>query len=314
MTEDGQGQRRGLGRGLSALLGDEAEDYARLDQVRASRVVAVEQLRPNPYQPRHRFDESEMETLVESILEVGVLQPILVRRAEDSEESFEIVAGERRWRAAQRAQLHQVPVVIKELDDSQSLKIALVENIQREDLNAIEEAEGFHRLMEEFDLTQEALSLAVGRSRSHIANTVRLLGLPDAVKSLVEQGDLSAGHARALLGVEEPEKLAKKAVRKQLTVRQVEALAKNQSAPNGRKGKIGDRDADTHALEHDLSTALGLHVKIAHKGEVGGSVNIMYKTLEQLDEVCRRLCHHEQEHSVAIIEQEEDESSYEEFD
>jgi ParB family chromosome partitioning protein len=302
MSEDPQVRRRGLGRGLSALLGDDAEDYARLDQVRASKVVAIEQLRPNPHQPRRRFDEAELETLVESVQEVGMLQPILVRRTGDSEESFEIVAGERRWRAAQRAQLHQVPVVIKDLDDSQSLKIALVENIQREDLNAMEEAAGYHRLMEEYGLTQEALSLAVGRSRSHIANTVRLLGLPNSVQTLVEEGALSAGHARALLGVDNAEKLAKRAVSKHLSVRAVEAMVKEKLPAKDDKVRTIGKDANTLALEHDLSSELGLHVDISHKGDTGGSVRINYKTLEQLDEVCRRLCHHDDGQIVSIDE------------
>jgi ParB family chromosome partitioning protein len=302
MTEDAQGRRRGLGRGLSALLGDDAEDYARLDQLRASKVVAIEQLRPNPHQPRRRFDEAELETLVESVQEVGMLQPILVRRTGEGEDSFEIVAGERRWRAAQRAQLHQVPVVIKDLDDAQSLKIALVENIQREDLNAIEEAAGYNRLIEEYGLTQEALSLAVGRSRSHIANTVRLLALPNSIQTLVEEGFLSAGHARALLGADNAEKLAKHAVSKQLSVRAVEALVKGQLPTKDDKGRANGKDANTVALEHDLSSALGLHVDISHKGDTGGSVRINYKTLEQLDEVCRRLCRHDDEQYVAINE------------
>lgn len=302
MTEDAQGRRRGLGRGLSALLGDDAEDYARLDQLRASKVVAIEQLRPNPHQPRRRFDEVELETLVESVQEVGMLQPILVRRTGEGEDSFEIVAGERRWRAAQRAQLHQVPVIIKDLDDAQSLKIALVENIQREDLNAMEEAAGYNRLIEEYGLTQEALSLAVGRSRSHIANTVRLLALPNSIQTLVEEGFLSAGHARALLGADNAEKLAKHAVSKQLSVRAVEALVKEQLPTKEDKGRATGKDANTLALEHDLSSALGLHVDISHKGDTGGSVRINYKTLEQLDEVCRRLCRHDEEQYVAIDE------------
>ena len=300
MTEDAQGRRRGLGRGLSALLGDDAEDYARLDQVRASKIVAIEQLRPNPHQPRRRFDEVELETLVESVREVGMLQPILVRRTGESEDSFEIVAGERRWRAAQRAQLHQIPIIIKDLDDAQSLKIALVENIQREDLNAMEEATGYNRLMEEYGLTQEALSLAVGRSRSHIANTVRLLGLPKSIQILVEDGSLSAGHARALLGAENAEKLAKRAVSKQLSVRAVEAMVKEQLPARGDKAQTNGKDANTLALEHDLSSALGLHVDISHKGDTGGTVRINYKTLEQLDEVCRRLCRHDEEQVVSI--------------
>lgn len=295
MTEEVQSRRRGLGRGLSALLGDDAEAYARVDQAQASKVVAIEQLRPNPSQPRRRFEELEMKALIESVQEVGLLQPILVRRVDEGDESFEIVAGERRWRAAQRAQLHQVPVVIKELDDGQSLKIALVENIQREDLNTIEEAEGYRRLMDEFSLTQEAVSVAVGRSRSHIANSVRLLGLPESVKLLLEEGQLSAGHGRALLAADDPEAMAKKAVEKGLTVRDLEALTKNRSEPNPTAELKAEKDPNTRALQRDLTEALGLHVDINHRGESGGSVQINYKTLEQLDEVCQRLCQHNQE-------------------
>lgn len=304
MTEEAQSRRRGLGRGLSALLGDDPEAYARLDQAQASKVVAIEQLRPNPKQPRRRFEELEMKTLVESIQEVGLLQPILVRRVDEGDESFEIVAGERRWRAAQRAQLHQVPIVIKELDNGQSLKIALVENIQREDLNTIEEAEGYRRLIDEFSLTQEAVSIAVGRSRSHIANSVRLLGLPEAVKVLLEEGKLSAGHGRALLSADDPEEMAKEAVKKDLTVRDLEALTKKHSKPNPTAKLKAEKDTNTRALQRDLTDALGLHVDINHRGDSGGSVKINYKTLEQLDEVCRRLCHHNQESGFEIAGEE----------
>ena len=295
MMEEAQGRRRGLGRGLSALLGDDAEAYARLDQVQASKVVAIEQLRPNPHQPRRRFEELEMETLVASVRELGLLQPILVRRTDEGDEFFEIVAGERRWRAAQRAQLHQVPIVIKELDDGQSLKIALVENIQREDLNAIEEAEGYRRLMDEFALTQEAVSIAVGRSRSHIANSVRLLSLPDLVKALLVEGKLSAGHGRALLAADDPEDLARRAVKNDLTVRDLEALTKKQFETNPIQKIKELKDPDTRALERTLTETLGLNVDITHRGQSGGFLQIKYKTLEQLDEVCRRLNYHDQE-------------------
>ncbi len=289
MTEDTQGRRRGLGRGLSALLGDGAGDFDRLDRDAPSRIVPIERLRPSAFQPRRRFDEAEMAALVESVKEVGMLQPILVRRAGDGEEEFEIVAGERRWRAAQRAGLHRVPVVVRDLDDARSLKVALVENVQREDLSAIEEAEGYGRLMEEFGLTQEAVSLAVGRSRSHVANAVRLLGLPDSVKRLVEDGQLSAGHARALLGADDPEGLAKRVVGERLSVRRAEALAKERGPVNGGERNAAEKDADTRALERDLSVALGLRVTVRHRGEAGGTLAIGYRTLEQLDDVCGRL-------------------------
>lgn len=294
MTGEIQDRRR-LGRGLSALFDDGGDERAGLDRARSARTVPIERLRPGAFQPRRRFDEAEMEALAASVGDVGVLQPILVRPVGDGEEAFEIVAGERRWRAAQQARLHRVPVVVRDLDDAQALKIALVENVQREDLNAIEEAEGYRRLMEEFGLTQEAVAHAVGKSRSHVANTLRLSGLPGPVKRLVEDGRLSAGHARALLTAEDPEGLAMRVADERLTVRETEALAKAPSpardegpGSGGTRRAVG-KDADTLALEHDLSAALGLRVDIRHKGEAGGTIGIGYRTLEQLDGVCRRL-------------------------
>jgi ParB family chromosome partitioning protein len=286
-------RKRGLGRGLSALLGDDGEDYTRLEQVRATREVPIESLEPNRYQPRQRFDDGELNELVDSIREIGVLQPILVRKIAGADDSYEIVAGERRWRAAQRAHLHHVPVVIKDLDDTQSLKIALVENIQREDLSAIEEADGYSRLMEEFNLTQEDVARAVGKSRSHVANTVRLLGLPDAVKEMMLEGAISAGHGRALLVSGDPEGLAQRIVEQGLTVRQVEEIVRGPVETHGKdetKTREG-KDASTRELERDLTRATGMRVTISHRGE-GGSVKIDYKTLEQLDDLCRRLAHH----------------------
>jgi ParB family chromosome partitioning protein len=286
-------RKRGLGRGLSALLGDDGEDYNRLEQVRGTREVPIESLAPNRYQPRQRFDDGELNELVDSIREIGVLQPILVRKIGGADDSYEIVAGERRWRAAQRAHLHHVPVVIKDLDDTQSLKIALVENIQREDLSAIEEADGYRRLMEEFDLTQEDVARAVGKSRSHVANTVRLLGLPDTVKEMMMEGAISAGHGRALLVSGDPEGLAQRIVEQGLTVRQVEEIVRGPVEASGKdetKTREG-KDASTRELERDLARATGMRVTISHRGE-GGSVKIDYKTLEQLDDLCRRLAHH----------------------
>lgn len=293
MTPADETKRRGLGRGLSALLGDEAEDYASLDRLRLSKMVPIEFLQPSGVQPRRRFDEAAIEALAESVREKGILQPLLVRRHPDRANAYEIVAGERRWRAAQRAGIQEVPVVIKELDDSAALEIALIENVQREDLTAIEEAEGYRRLMEEFAHTQEALSHAIGKSRSHIANLLRLLTLPEKVKEMVGDGRLSAGHARALVGTEQPNVWAELVVSRGLNVRQTEKLVKQ-----GRESGAGPaarrlppaRDPNIAALENDLTNLLGLKVTIRTKGE-GGTLDIAYETLEQLDDVLHRLTH-----------------------
>ena len=290
-------KRTNLGRGLAALFGEESEDYAALDQVRTAKTVAVEQLQPNPFQPRREFEPEAMRALSESIAANGILMPILVRRRPDHPDTLEIVAGERRWRAAQMARLHEVPVVIRELSDRQALEAAIVENVQREDLTAIEEAEGYRRLMDEFHHTQEALANAVGKSRSHIANTLRLLGLPEAVKDMVLHGEISAGHARALLGAERPEALAKKVIGRGLNVRQTERLVRKfgpvraePGAGAGRGAGKTAKDPDTLALERDLTALLGLRVNIDIHGN-GGALTVHYQTLEQLDEVLRRLNH-----------------------
>jgi ParB family transcriptional regulator, chromosome partitioning protein len=287
MTEETK--QRGLGRGLSALLGDEGEDYAALDRVRGAKDVPVEQLRPNKYQPRRYFDEQKAAELVDSVREKGVLEPLLVRRIDDDPTSYEIIAGERRWRAAQKAQLHQVPVVIKEISDAEALEISIIENVQREDLTALDEAEGYQRLIAEFSYTQEQTGRLVGKSRSHIANMLRLLTLPNGVKAYLADGRLSAGHARALINADNPEKLADRIVEGALNVRETEKLTKK-----GRpKAAPATRDPDTIALEDDISNALGLKVDIQFHGEdKGGEVRISYGTLEQLDEICRRLCSH----------------------
>lgn len=287
---DETGKRQGLGRGLSALLDEGSEDYASLDRVHSPQEVPVERLQPGRFQPRRRFDAEEAASLLASIRDHGILQPILVRRVGGAEEeTFEIVAGERRWRAAQEAQLHQVPVVIKELTDTDALEVALVENLQREDLTPLEEAEGYQRMTEEFGLTQERLARAVGRSRSHLANTLRLLGLPKAIKDMLQDGSLSAGHGRALLAASDPLKLAKKAVKQDLSVRQVERLAKGDAA---KARPAAAPDTDILALENNMSMALGLPVAVHYKGESGGDVRVAYRTLEQLDEICRRLTRH----------------------
>jgi ParB family chromosome partitioning protein len=289
-------QRGNLGRGLAALFGDEEEGVVELDQRRSAKDVPIEQIHPNANQPRRHFTEDALEELSESIRSNGVLQPILVRDHGERPGEYEIVAGERRWRAAQRAQLHQVPVVIREIDDGQALELALVENLQREDLMALEEADAYHRLMETFGYTQEALAKDLGKSRSHIANTLRLRALPDAVKALLEVGELRAGHARALLSADEPETLARQIVKKRLSVRQVERLIQQQKLRQGAKARAPksmpkpgiEKDPDTIALERDLSDMLGLKVTIDFQDE-GGALTIRYKTLEQLDDVLRRL-------------------------
>ncbi len=294
MTEESSQPHRGqrnLGRGLAALFGED-DGAAALAAVRS---VPVGQLRPGPVQPRRNFDDEALQALVQSVREKGVLQPLLVRRAVGGVESFEIIAGERRWRAAQLAQLHEVPVVVREMDNSEALEVALVENIQRQDLTPLEEAEGYRRLIDEFSHSQNELGRVVGKSRPHIANMLRLLGLPEQVKQMLDDGALSAGHARALLGSDDPVGLARKVVRRGLNVRQTERLvarARSQggAAAGGRRGNRGSpgKDADTLALESDLSARLGLKVTISLKGEAG-DITIHFQDLEQLDDVAHRL-------------------------
>lgn len=294
MTEESSQPHRGqrnLGRGLAALFGED-DGAAALAAVRS---VPVGQLRPGPVQPRRNFDDEALQALVQSVREKGVLQPLLVRRAVGGVESFEIIAGERRWRAAQLAQLHEVPVVVREMDNSEALEVALVENIQRQDLTPLEEAEGYRRLIDEFSHSQNELGRVVGKSRPHIANMLRLLGLPEQVKQMLDDGALSAGHARALLGSDDPVGLARKVVRRGLNVRQTERLvarARSQggAAAGGRRGNRGSpgKDADTLALESDLSARLGLKVTISLRGEAG-DITIHFQDLEQLDDVAHRL-------------------------
>lgn len=293
--QGGQGrEKRNLGRGLAALFGEESQDYAELDRVRNTRKLNVAQLRPGRYQPRRRFDDAALQTLVDSVREKGVLQPLLVRRVAGDTDQFEIVAGERRWRAAQLAQVHEVPVVIHDLSDSEALEVALVENIQRQDLTPLEEAEGYQRLMNDFSHTQDDLARAVGKSRSHVANMLRLLGLPDGVKVMLDDGRLSVGHARALLGAPDPLALAEEIVARGLNVRETERLSQQDKPARSRKGAAkkdsspGAKDADTRALERDLSLLLGLKVAIDLKGE-SGDISIHFETLEQLDDVLHRL-------------------------
>lgn len=282
---------RKLGRGLSALLGEGDPDFSPGEGARGNaKQVPIEFLRPSPLQPRRNFDETELENLSESIREKGVLQPIIVRPDPTRPNGYEIVAGERRWRASQRAQLHEVPVIVKDLDDGEVLEIALIENIQRADLNPVEEAQGYVQLMERFGHTQDALGKLLGKSRSHVANTIRLLGLPDTVKTMMVEGKLSAGHARTLVATDDPEALADRILALQLSVRDAEALArgKSKSAPK-RSADKPEKDPDTRHLEDSVSEALGMRVTVLDRGAKGGEMRISYMTLEQLDEICRRL-------------------------
>jgi ParB family chromosome partitioning protein len=277
-----------LGRGLSALLGGE-ETPADLGPQRS---MAIDLLHPGRYQPRGRFAAEELQALAQSIKENGILQPILVRPHDRLSGHFEIVAGERRWRAAQLAQLHEVPIILRSLDDRSTLEIALIENVQREDLTPLEEAEGYARLMAEFDYTQETLAERIGKSRSAIANLLRLRALPEAVRNLISEGKLSVGHARALIGAGDPIALANEIVAKDLNVRQAEALARKQKPETSRKkgtaAAAPDKDADTRALERDLSLKLGLKVEVQFDGK-GGRLVLHYTSLDQLDGVIEKL-------------------------
>ncbi|MCC7348369.1 MAG: ParB/RepB/Spo0J family partition protein [Variibacter sp.] len=280
-----------LGRGLAALIGDVGDETAAIERVRAQRRVPVEFVKPNPRNPRRTFSELELEGLAASIRERGVIQPILVRTVRGAADSYEIIAGERRWRAAQRAGLHEVPIVLLEASDREALELAIIENVQRADLNALEEAMGYQALAEEFGHGQEEIAKIVGKSRSHVANTLRLLNLPDAVKAYVTEGKISAGHARALLAVPDPEAVAREVVERGLNVRAVEAVAQREAAAKGRTATPRPRaqkDADTRALEKRLSDHLGLAVSIQH-GPAGGELRVKYRTLEQLEAVTRRL-------------------------
>lgn len=293
-AKESRGKTRpvGLGRGLSALLGSDAADYATLDKVRTAKEVPIELLRANRYQPRHVFNAEALDELVDSIREKGILQPILVRRVADSADQYEIIAGERRWRAAQKAKLHKVPVVIKDLTDGEMLEVALIENIQRSDLTPIEEARGYERLMNEFSHTQEQLSQLVGKSRSHVANLLRLLTLPKELQDMLADGRLTMGHARALINADDPVALAKRIVQDNLNVRATEDLARA-AKPKGARGggpRGRERDPDTAALELDLSQTVGLKVTIMQRSNEAGELRIAYSTLEQLDDLCQRLC------------------------
>ncbi len=284
-----------LGRGLASLMGDVGDETAQADSGRKPRRAPIENLRANPRNPRRAFTEPELNELTDSIRERGIIQPIVVRAVQGQSDNFEIIAGERRWRAAQRAGLHEVPVAVVEATDAQALEFAIIENVQRADLNAIEEAAGYLALMEEFSHSQDALAQIVGKSRPHVANTLRLLKLSEPVKALVASGQLSAGHARMLIGQPNALELAHDIIKRGLNVRQVEAAMRKDGGAQARdlrnqaKGHTsGAKDADTRALERRLSDALGLEVTVDHRGQ-GGTLHIKYRDLDQLDGVLRKL-------------------------
>jgi ParB family chromosome partitioning protein len=278
--------KKRLGRGLAALIGDDTSEDAVVQDVRTLRHMPIELLKASPNNPRKHFAEAELEDLANSIRDKGLLQPIVVRPVGGGD--YEIVAGERRWRAAQRAGIHDVPVLIRDLSDGEALEIALIENIQRTDLNPLEEARAYGLLLEQFSYTQQQLAESIGKSRSHVANTLRLLNLPDAVRKQIEEGHLTAGHARALVATDSPAELADRIIKLGLSVREAEGLAREAASPR-KSGSRPEKDADTKALEKLVSQAIGLKVEINHKGNSGGVMQISYKTLDQLEDICRRL-------------------------
>jgi ParB family chromosome partitioning protein len=286
---------RRLGRGLAALIGDVGEESAPAEPGRKPRRAPIENLKANPRNPRRAFSDAELDELAASIRERGIIQPIVVRQIAGENDGYEIIAGERRWRAAQRAGLHEVPVAVIDANDAQSLEYAIIENVQRADLNPIEEANGYLALMDDFNRTQDDVAQIVGKSRPHVANTLRLLKLSESVKQLVRSGKLSAGHARLLVGQPNAEKIAQEVIAKGWSVRQLEDDMRKDGAAQARavkregKGATGGgKDADTRALEKRLSDALGLEVTVDHHGE-GGTLHIKYKDLDQLDAVLKKL-------------------------
>jgi ParB family transcriptional regulator, chromosome partitioning protein len=290
MNEDLSKKR--LGRGLAALIGemDRVPEEKVAPVATMDRQIPIEFISRNPRNPRRLFTEGDLEDLTHSIREHGIVQPVVVRPVAGSPDRFELIAGERRWRAAQRAGLAAIPVIIREVDDRVALELAIIENVQRADLNPIEEGMGYQQLIDEHEYTQADLAQVIGKSRSHVANTLRLLKLPETVRDLITNGSLSAGHARTLITAEDPSGLANKIIRDGLSVRQAEALAQGEGGKpaSGQKAAGREKDADTQALEKLLSDVTGMQVSVNHKNK-GGDVRIQYTTLEQLDEICRRL-------------------------
>lgn len=288
MAKMAEETRSRLGRGLAALIGDAGDESAAVSRARQKK-VPIEFLRPNPRNPRKSFDDAELDDLTRSIQEKGIIQPILARTVPAVADLYEIIAGERRWRAAQKAGLHEVPIIAVEADDKQALELAIIENVQRADLNALEEAQGYQQLEEDYGYTQQELAKIIGKSRSHVANTLRLLKLPERTRQLLAQGALSAGHARALLTMANADAIADKIVAQGLSVRDVEKLAQQSTAqPGSKSAPVAEKDADTRALEKSLTDSLGLSVSIAHRGD-GGELRVRYKSLEQLEGLCQKL-------------------------
>jgi ParB family transcriptional regulator, chromosome partitioning protein len=282
--------RSRLGRGLAALMGDVGEETKSTEGPRNARRVPIEYLKPSPRNPRRSYAEEELDGLAASIKERGIIQPVVVRAVGEAKDHYEIIAGERRWRAAQRAGLHEIPIVPLEATDSQALELAIIENVQRSDLNPLEEAGGYAMLATAYGHSHEGIASMVGKSRSHVSNTMRLLKLPEAVKAYINAGQISAGAARMLIGAPDPERMAREIVERGLNVRQVEALAKERarSPPKAGKGKRDAKSADTVALERRLANVLGLTVTLTERGN-GGVLQIHYRGLDQLEEVLRRL-------------------------
>lgn len=290
--------KKRLGRGLAALIGDinlnnNLARSSSFDKLMESgsiseRFVSLEAISCNPHNPRRHFTEIELDNLAQSIRQHGVVQPVVVRPLKDHPHRFELIAGERRWRAAKRANLSQLPVIIRDVDDKTALELAIIENVQRADLNPIEEAKGYEMLLNEHDYTQVDLAQVIGKSRSHVANTLRLLKLPEKVQQFLMDGQLSAGHARCLITVDNPQDLAEKIIREGLSVRQTEILAYEQANPKTKKRTTIEKDAETKSLEKLLADVIGMKVIIRH-GKKGGDLKIHYSSLEQLDEICRRL-------------------------
>ncbi len=278
--------KKGLGRGLSSLMGDTKDALIQNENSNQETKISIANLKPSPSQPRRLFDKNSINELAESIKSRGLVQPILVRPSPAETGMYEIIAGERRWRAAQIAQLHEVPAVVRQLGDVEALEIAIIENVQRSDLSPIEEAAGYKRLIENHGHTQEALAEIVGKSRSHIANIIRLLNLPQPIQDMISEGKISSGHARAIMNSAFPEQLAERIVNENLSVRAAESLAKQRN--KGIK-KVKLKDPDTIDLENSLTAKLGLNVSIDHKGKKGGSIKIDYKSLDQLELITTKL-------------------------
>jgi len=286
MPDDGRSR---LGRGLAALMGDVGAETGTTERARNQRRVPIEYLKPNPRNPRRNFSDAELDDLAASIRQRGIIQPVVVRPVRGAKDAYEIIAGERRWRAAQRAGLHDIPIVPFEASDGEALELAIIENVQRTDLNPLEEAAGYQALASEYGHSHDDIAKIVGKSRSHVTNMLRLLKLPEPVKAYISAGKLSAGAARMLVGAPDPEEMAREIVDRDLNVRQVEALAKERARGSGKTAiKRAAKSADTIALERRVSDALGLTVIVDHRGD-GGVLHVRYSSLDQLDDVVRRL-------------------------